>query len=116
MHELSVAMSLVDEARQIAKKERASRVLSITVSIGQLSGVEVEPLKFSFPLAAEGTPIESAQLKIVPVEAKIACEDCGQESSLADFSMCCPSCESRKTNIVQGREIVITSMEIEYDV
>ena len=116
MHELSIAMSLVEEAKQIAIREKATRIVSITVSIGRLSGIELEPLEFAFPLAAEGTPLENTQLNILHVPAKVLCEDCKIESSPGELSMFCPNCKSHRTSIIQGRDILITSMEIEYDV
>jgi hydrogenase nickel incorporation protein HypA/HybF len=57
MHELSIAMSLVELATEEAERRGASRVSALHVHVGPLSGVVSDALRFSFTLAAEGTPI-----------------------------------------------------------
>lgn len=64
MHELSIAMSLVELASTEATRPGIERVLALYVRVGDLSGVAVEALKFSFDIAAAGTPIEGARLEI----------------------------------------------------
>ena len=62
MHELSMALALVEQVRNIARRESAACVRSVTVRVGSLSGVDPEALAFCFPLAAKDTPAETARL------------------------------------------------------
>ena len=64
MHELSLALELVDRASEIAKRETAKKVLQINVRIGPESGVDTEAFKFAFPEAAKNTILENADLII----------------------------------------------------
>jgi hydrogenase nickel incorporation protein HypA/HybF len=113
MHELSLAMSVVDEVGQILAREKASQVLCISLSIGELSGVEREPFEFCFPFAAQGTPLEHAQLKIDTVKTAVLCGDCGKKST-PDFPMLvCAQCDSSNIKIVAGQDFLITSLEVE---
>ncbi|NTV65935.1 MAG: hydrogenase maturation nickel metallochaperone HypA, partial [Oscillochloris sp.] len=55
MHELSVAMSLVQLADDAARKAEASQVTVLYLRIGALASVVPDALRFSFDLAAAGT-------------------------------------------------------------
>jgi hydrogenase nickel incorporation protein HypA/HybF len=64
MHELSIALGLIDLAAEEAVRQGSVRVAVLYLRIGPLSGVTSEALQFSFELAAEGTPVEGARLEI----------------------------------------------------
>lgn len=64
MHELSLAVELVERAAEIARREQAKKVTEIEVMIGDLSGVDAEAFAFAFPEAARGTVLADASLKI----------------------------------------------------
>lgn len=67
MHELSIALSLVELASEEASRLSASRVAALYVRIGASSGVVADALRFSFDLATEGTAIAGARLEIEDV-------------------------------------------------
>jgi hydrogenase nickel incorporation protein HypA/HybF len=62
MHELSVAMSLVDAICEELPQLGAVTVHSVRIRVGALSGVSMEALMFAFDVAADGTPIAGARL------------------------------------------------------
>lgn len=70
MHELSLALALIDELEKAAQRESATRVTAVNVSIGEFSGVERDPFEFCFPLAAQGTIVEGAALSIEEVPGR----------------------------------------------
>lgn len=113
MHELYLAESLIEEIEKYLEKEGASKVYSVTVSMGELSGVEREPLEFAFGLASEGRATEKAALIIEKVQLKILCGSCGAESIPELHFIKCGKCGSINVSIVAGREFLIKSMEIE---
>jgi hydrogenase nickel incorporation protein HypA/HybF len=112
MHELSLAQALVDEVERIKAKENAVEVLSVTVSIGALSGVDRESFEFAFPLVAEGTGLAGAALVIQETPAEIQCEDCGKatEPDLAFFK--CRACGSSRVTITGGRDFLIQAVQV----
>jgi hydrogenase nickel incorporation protein HypA/HybF len=67
MHELSIALTLIDLAADEARRLVTSRVTAVHVQIGADSGVAVEALRFSFDLAADGTAIAGARLEVEQV-------------------------------------------------
>ena len=64
MHELSIAVSLVELACEEVERRQLQRVQALHVRIGPLSGIVTDALRFSFDVAAAGTPIEGALLKV----------------------------------------------------
>lgn len=113
MHELSLAMDLVDQLTEVVTSEKASKVLEISVVIGAMSGVERVPFEFAFPEAARNTPLEGAVLNILEIPLVLKCNHCGLESEPDELIMVCPGCNSISVEIIKGKEFLIKSMEVE---
>ncbi len=118
MHELSIAVSLIETASDELGKAggRAPRVLALHLRLGLLSGVVKEALLFSFDLAAEGTPIAGARLDIEEVPVVVFCAGCAAPRTLAtiqDFR--CPVCGQPTPEVLSGRELELKSMEVSVD-
>lgn len=113
MHELSLAQSMVSELVDYIKKNSVKKVHAITIVIGKLSGAEKEPFEFAFPIAAEGTLLESALLNVEVQKAVILCNDCGVKTTLDIPLFRCSSCSSKNIKLINGKEFLIKSMEIE---
>jgi hydrogenase nickel incorporation protein HypA/HybF len=64
VHELSIAVALVDLACEEAANKQLGRVRSLHVRLGRLSGVVKEALVFSFDVASAGTAVAGATLEI----------------------------------------------------
>jgi hydrogenase nickel incorporation protein HypA/HybF len=111
MHELSIALSLVELADGAARRAGAARVIAVQLRLGAMAGVVREALEFSFPLAAAGTALEGARLEIEELPLVIACAPCGQELRPATpGSFRCPRCGTPSAAIVQGRELELVSL------
>lgn len=64
MHELSIAMNIVEIACEEAARLPDARVEEVRLRLGTDSGIVKDALLFSWPLACEGTAIEGAELLI----------------------------------------------------
>jgi hydrogenase nickel incorporation protein HypA/HybF len=113
MHELSLAVEMAGQIAAVAAEARARRVTAVAVCIGELSGVEPEALKACFPLAMEGTVAAGAELEIELVHAQARCRSCGAVSDIELPVLECGTCGGVDVEIVDGRDFVITSLEIE---
>ena len=113
MHELSIAMSIVDGACEEASRHGAMRVESVHLRLGQLSGVVKEALLFSYDLATADTLLEGSKLEIDEVKAAIYCDDCAAERDLESIQhFSCPVCGKPSSKVVRGREMTIVGLEI----
>jgi hydrogenase nickel incorporation protein HypA/HybF len=113
MHELSIAMSLIEAACEEASRQGDVRVEALHLRLGALSGVVREALEFSFDLAAEGTAIEGARLQIEEVPVTVYCPQCCDERQLPSLQhFRCPVCDTPTPDVVRGRELELTALEI----
>lgn len=113
MHELSIALSILDLAEEEARREDG-QVVAIHLKLGPLSGVVQEALVFAYQLAREGTLLERAKLVFEEVPLVAWCPACEEEQTLASVqSLCCPACGGPTPRIVSGRELEVVALEIE---
>ena len=113
MHEMSLAQALVEQATEIARKEKSAKVLAIDVRIGALSGVMRDALEFCFPVAARETMLDGALLRVTEVPLQARCRTCGIESHPAPFEIQCPHCSSMDLELGNAREFTLVSLEVE---
>lgn len=113
MHELSLAMSIVDIACEEAERE-GGRVRAVHLRIGAMVGVVADILHSSFEMAAHGTQVEGATLVIEKVPAMIHCQGCDGPRLIASLQwLACPDCGTPSAMVTQGREFEMTAMEID---
>jgi hydrogenase nickel incorporation protein HypA/HybF len=70
MHELSIAVSIVELASEEAGALRGAHVEAVHLKLGALSGVVKDALLFSWDLACVDTPIAGCRLAIEDVEGR----------------------------------------------
>jgi hydrogenase nickel incorporation protein HypA/HybF len=113
MHELSIAHSIVEMAQEALQTAGPVRVEAVHVRIGALAGVVADALSFGWGVATQGTRLEGARLLVEELPVIIACDGCGQRSTLeGSYPLLCPSCGRLTNQIVQGRELELWSIEI----
>ena len=93
MHELSIAMSIIEGATEEARRHGAVKVSAVHLKLGPLSGVAKEALLFSYELACEGTALEGSHLVVEDVPAIVFCPSCEIERAIVSIQqMRCPVC------------------------
>jgi hydrogenase nickel incorporation protein HypA/HybF len=112
MHELSIAMSIVDMAQEEAEG-RDVKIDAIHLELGLLSGVVAEALLFSYEMACSGTRLEGSRLVIKNVPIEVYCPACKGQKILSSMQwFCCPECGTPTAEVIHGRELVITALEV----
>lgn len=106
---------MITHLETTAAEHASSRVLRVHVAVGALSGVDPESLDFAFPLAAEGTVAEGAELDIEFVPARMVCRTCAHEWEPEFPVPLCEACESIDVDCPRGRELMVKSVELETD-
>ena len=112
MHELSVALGIVDIAKKETEKAKAHQVEFIELEIGTMAGIEFEALDFVWPSAVKGTVLEHASKKINIIEARARCLDCDTEFKIENIYDSCPKCKSYLKGIIKGKELLVKSLEV----
>ena len=113
MHELSVALSLLEGIEETASRDGIARVLAVHVRIGAMSGIAPDALRFSWELATAGTVAADSKLRIEDVPLAVRCERCGEDREpRAAGGLVCPVCGTVCPTIVRGRELQLVAMEV----
>lgn len=115
MHELSIVQALVEQVEKVVLAEGALRANRVTIAVGAMSGADPEALRGAFPLVAEGTSAEEAELVVEVVPARVRCAECGSESVAENYFVGCGACGSREVELISGRELHIQSIELEVE-
>ena len=112
MHELSIAIGIVNIAEKETKKANKKTVKSIELEIGSIAGVELSSLKYVWDSAVKNTILEKAKLNIDFKQAKAECLECKTTFNMKKIYDNCPSCKSHFKNVLQGKELKIKSLEV----
>lgn len=113
MHEVGIMTGVLDAVEETAKQAGASRVLKITLAIGDMTEIIDDSLMFAHEILSEGTMCEGSELIINKVTPKSLCLDCGNEFSHDRFHLACPACGSYSTSLLEGRDMRIENIEVD---
>lgn len=114
MHELSIALSIVDIAAEEAERQGGRRVVAVHLKLGPLCGVVKEALLSAFELAREGSPLSGAELLVEEVPLTAYCPTCAAEQPVASvLQLTCPACGTPTPQVLRGRELEVVALEIE---
>jgi hydrogenase nickel incorporation protein HypA/HybF len=113
MHELSIALSLLDCAAEESDRRGGAKVLAIHVKLGALAGVVKEALLAAYEMASEISEFAGSRLVIQDIPVVAYCPQCCTEREIASVQrMCCPVCGTPTPDIRSGRELEVTALEI----
>jgi hydrogenase nickel incorporation protein HypA/HybF len=111
MHEASIVESLIDLVRQNVSDP--SLVRRVNVSVGLLSGVSPDAMRFYFELMRADALNTQAEL-VVSLEPLLAhCGSCGSDHALTETQWLCPGCGARDLIFRNGDELHLRSVEVE---
>lgn len=114
MHELSIAMSIVDIAQEEAQTLNATEVIDIDIEVGHWAGVDCDALLFSLDAAKQYSALlKKSRVNLIRKEPLMYCEGCHKEfRPEVQYTTNCLLCNSEKIKLIQGRELSIISLNI----
>ena len=101
------------QVEKIAHDNDASRIASITLGMGPLSGVEARLLNHAYPVASAGTIAEGAELIIQSIPVCVRCTSCGTESTAEPNRLLCGHCNDWRTELISGDELLLIRVELD---
>jgi hydrogenase nickel insertion protein HypA len=123
MHEAALAQSILKTILEVASRNKAREVLRVQMEVGEICLVNMEQLTFQIGMFAHETIAKDMEFLVKKVETKIRCKECsyfgGIEYKEIDPEwhyrvpiFGCVRCKSNMTEIVQGKDLMIRSIDV----
>lgn len=122
-HEMSVAQAVAELVLRTARKEGGTRVARIDLEIGELTFLNPEQVSFWLSEFLKGTEADGAEVSLKTIPACVRCGACGYEGPLAVRDdplfhealpvFACPRCRKGSLEILEGRDYMVRSIEID---
>jgi hydrogenase nickel incorporation protein HypA/HybF len=113
MHEVSIALNLLDIVEKKCREEGYQEVESVRVRVGKASSVQPEAFSFAFEVVKKNTLARNARFTIDLVPLGGTCSACGNRFETEEaYILECPSCGSSSLQITQGYELEVVEMEV----
>ena len=115
MHEISLVQGLFGQLADLARQNSMTKVVSVTMQIGPLSGVVADSFRFGFEiLSAEDELVRGADLIINTTAVTYRCSQCGTTiQSFTERPESCTECDELFLIAEGGDELILEKVEME---
>ena len=113
MHEMSIVQSLISIIEDEMVKNSATKLMSVRLKIGEMSGVVPEALETCFEILTEKSNMKGAVLKMEIAPLMGYCRKCKKEFKVIEYDFSCPECGSADIDIISGREMNVVEIEVD---
>lgn len=113
MHEVSLALSLLNIVEEKCREGGYHSVESVKVRVGRASGILPEAFSFAFEAVKKDTIAQDAKFIIDIVPLGGFCNACQSRFATEEaYLLECPLCSSSSFQIDQGLELEVVEMEV----
>ncbi len=115
MHEISLVQGLLQQLAELARENKTTKIVSVTMDIGPLSGVVEDSFRFGFDiLSKEDDLVSGATLIINKTPVTYRCCQCNYSHQTSGTRPdCCPECGERFLLAEGGDELILQKVEME---
>lgn len=113
MHEMSLAEGVLQLIEDAARKDKFSKVTTVWLEIGQLSGVEPEAMAFCFDAVTRDSLAQGARLEIIALAGAGWCMACAQTVAMTEVFGECPQCGGYQLQVTGGTEMRVKELEVD---
>lgn len=107
MHELGILNSMIHTIERIIQEEGLTEVASLTLEVGELSGIVPHYIEECWPAARYKTFMEKTELNLITIPGMVKCKDCGEVFNAVSMQLVCPNCHSQNMQILEGNDFMI---------
>lgn len=112
MHEMSIAVSIIDIVSNNLPKNKTGQLSEIEIEIGKLAGIEIDALAFALETAIASAGYKNAKAKLKIIDAVANCPNCKKSFEIESLYSKCPACEKHNLKIISGQELSVKSITI----
>ena len=114
MHELGIVKHVIKTLHEVAEENNVRRIGSVTLEVGEVSGVVIEQLADCWNYFREKDElVKGAPLYVETIEAVTFCTACERTYETVKYGKTCPHCGSDETYLLTGNEFSIKEIEAE---
>ena len=114
MHEMGIVIHLAKTLDELAEEHHITRIGSVTLSVGEVSGIVNDLFIDAWEYFKKKHPILSdSELRMEVIPAVTHCDGCGEDYETVAHGKICPHCGSKETWLIQGNECIIKEIEAE---
>ena len=112
MHEVGIISSMLHTISEIMEREQLTKVETIVLEVGELSGVVPHYMEECFPAATYKTKFQDTKLEMIVIPGIVRCDRCGCEFNGYLHDLICPDCGNReKMTRLSGSELMIKEIQ-----
>lgn len=108
MHEMGTVMYVIRTVNEVCQSNNLTKVGSVTLQVGEVSGIVPEYLQDFWKWAVEKEEyLKGSELLIEQIDAVTRCGGCGKTYETVKYAKICPYCGSEDTWLETGNEYMI---------
>ncbi|MFX1250234.1 MAG: hydrogenase maturation nickel metallochaperone HypA [Promethearchaeota archaeon] len=128
MHEYSLASEIADIVVTVGKENHIKKITQINIDVGEFSFIVPEQIIFWLKILSEQDAnyslMRDSHVEFREIKGLIKCSSCNYQGTipamsdedktmhnLIDVTIRCPQCDSPSTTILQGRDVVVSSIQ-----
>jgi hydrogenase nickel incorporation protein HypA/HybF len=123
MHEGALAKSIIEIILDTALANKAKEVVRVEIEVGEICLVNIDQLTYLIKIMASDTIARNMTFQIKELHTLIKCKVCSYVGEVEYKEVepewhyrvplfGCIRCKSNKTEIIQGRDLMVRSIEI----
>ena len=103
MHEHHQVQGLIDQAIDLAKQQKLSKINKLTVVMGDGLGFDEGSVRLYFETLGEGTILEGAEIELKHIPVKLHCQHCQKDYLKQPKTLDCPDCGKQGVPTAVGK-------------
>lgn len=110
MHEMGIAIDLIEQVLKIGKDNNLKLISEIEIEAGILRLIEPEAMQIAWKSVSEGTIAEGSTIKLSEIPLSAKCRKCKNTFTphMDDFR--CPKCSRADVDLTSGNDLVLKSV------
>jgi hydrogenase nickel incorporation protein HypA/HybF len=113
MHELGIAMNILEVVQRHLPTDKTTRVKKIFIRAGKLTAIYPPALETCMQAVARDTSVEGAEIVIHVDPIRAQCQMCHAMSEFDEPPFLCAMCGAQQLDIRSGRDLFVESIEVE---
>ncbi|MBC8209778.1 MAG: hydrogenase maturation nickel metallochaperone HypA [Gammaproteobacteria bacterium] len=113
MHEMSLCEGILQVIEAESARQGFNKVKTVWLEIGDLSGVEIESMRFCYDAVTRNSLAQGSSLNIINLPGQAWCMQCSKAVNVKQRFDECPDCGSYQLQVTSGDEMRIKELEVE---